>query len=238
VIRAGLGNAQPDRMLDMDVLAADFSAARHFMVDGQIRPNRVSDPRLLKAMREIPRERFLPPHLAPLAYIDADVDLGDGRVLMEPLAIARLAQLAAVREGEKALVVGAGTGYGAALLAACGASVTALEEDARLCDIARPALAAYAASVRLVAGRLAEGWAEGAPWDVVLIQGAAPAVPAALAEQVRPASGRLVGVLAGRGRTGSAVLGERTAAGLTLRPVFDCATAVLPPLLARAGFVF
>lgn len=222
----------------MDVFGTDFSDARERMVDGQIRPNRVSDPRVLEAMRAIPRERFLPPGLAPFAYIDEDVALGNGRVLMEPLAIARLVQLAQIRRGARTLVVGAGTGYGAALLAACGAAVTALEEDAALVEIARPALAASAPSVVLVIGPLAQGWPAGAPWDLLFIEGAAPSIPPALGEQVRPDAGRLVGVLAGGGRPGTAVFGERTAAGLTLRPMFDCATPALPQLVAKPEFVF
>src|SRR5438270_2057562 len=105
----------------------DFEDARNRMVDSQIRPNKVTDPRLLRAMRQIPRERFLPPELAAAAYVDEDVPLGRGRALMEPMVIGRLLQLAAVTPGEQALVVAAGTGYGSALLAACGVRVTALE---------------------------------------------------------------------------------------------------------------
>lgn len=222
----------------MDVSALDYTEARNRMVDGQLRPNRVSDPRVLQAMRDLPRERFLPPRLGAVAYVDDDVDLGGGRVLMEPLVIARLAQLAQVRPGEKILVIGAGTGYGAALLSGCGAAVTALEEDASLREIARRALAAQATSVVVVAGPLIEGWPSGAPWDVILIEGAVAAIPNAVAEQIRPDAGRLVGVLVGGGRTGAAVLGERTRAGLTLRPMFDCGTAVLPQFAPKPRFVF
>jgi protein-L-isoaspartate(D-aspartate) O-methyltransferase len=222
----------------MDVSATDFSEARERMVDGQLRPNRVSDPRLLQAMRTLPRERFLPPRLASFAYIDEDVALGNGRVLMEPLAFARLAQLAQIRRGTRTLVVGAGTGYGAAVLAACGAAVTALEDEAALIDIARPAFAACAPSVALAVGPLPRGWRAGAPWDVVFVEGAAPRIPEALAEQLRPKAGRLVGVLAGGGRPGAAILGERTPAGLTIRPMFDCATPLLPQLVAKPEFVF
>jgi protein-L-isoaspartate(D-aspartate) O-methyltransferase len=101
--------------------AAEFFAdARANMVDSQVRPNKVTDPRILHAMRTLPRERFLPPALASLAYADEDVPLGNGRVLMEPMVLARLLQIAAPMPGEVALVVGAGTGYGAAVLAACG----------------------------------------------------------------------------------------------------------------------
>ena len=121
------------------------------MVDSQIRPNKVSDPRVLAAMRHIPRERFLPSRLAVLAYADEDVPLGNGRALMEPMVLARLVQLAAPTAGEKALVVAAGTGYGSALLAACGAQVTALEEDEALLAIAGPALADIAPAVALAA---------------------------------------------------------------------------------------
>ena len=116
----------------MDRAAQAFAEARNNMVDSQVRPNKVTDPRIIAAMRQLPRERFLPPGLAALAYADEDVPLGDGRVLMEPMVIARLVQLTAIAAGERALVVAAGTGYGAALLAACGARVTALEETAAL----------------------------------------------------------------------------------------------------------
>ncbi|MBV9736078.1 MAG: protein-L-isoaspartate O-methyltransferase [Acidisphaera sp.] len=218
--------------------APDFVEARNRMVDGQIRPNRVYDRRILAAMRDLPRERFVPPELAARAYTDEDVPLGDGRVLTEPLVIARLLQSAAPVPGERGLVIGAGTGYGAALLAACGVDVTALEEDPRLLAIARAALAACAPGVRLVEGRLAAGRAEGAPWDLIIIEGAVPAVPPEIAAQLRPQSGRLATVLLSAGRTGQAIVAELTPAGLTSRPLFDCATPALPQLAANLGFTF
>src|ERR1700721_1328189 len=92
-----------------------FADARNHMVDSQIRPNRVTDPRILSAMRRLPRERFLPPAAVALAYADEDVPLGGGRFLMEPMVLARLLQAAALRDNERVLVVGAGTGYAAAV---------------------------------------------------------------------------------------------------------------------------
>lgn len=227
----------------MDVAAADFTVSRAVMVDGQLRPSKVTDPRLLKAARDLPREQFVPADRRGLAYLDADVPLGGGRVLLQPLITVRLIQLAAPRAGEKALVVGAATGYGAALLAACGAQVTALEEDPALLAIARPALAAHARSVRLVTGPLAAGYASGAPWDVILIEGAVAALPPAIGEQLKPETGRLVTVMQPPGapamaHVGHAVLAERGAAGLAMRPAFDAATAILPGFAAAPAFVF
>src|ERR1700722_15628468 len=115
----------------MDVAASidPFADPRNRMVDSQIRPNKVTDPRILVAMRTIPRERFLPPALASLAYADKDVPVGSGRVLMEPMVTARMIQLIAPEAGERALVVAAGVGYGAPGLAACRGRATAPTAD-------------------------------------------------------------------------------------------------------------
>ena len=216
----------------------DFTEARVRMVDSQVRPNKVTDPRIIAAMRRLPRERFVPPHLAVRAYVDEDVPLGDGRVLMEPVVIARLVQLTAIAAGERALVVAAGPGYGAALLAACGARVTALEESAALQATARTVLAEVAPSVSLVTGPLAAGWPPGAPYDVILIEGAVRDIPPAIGEQLRRQSGRLVAVCCGATGIGQAVLAEATPAGLRTQPMFDCSTPPLPSLLPSLGFVF
>jgi protein-L-isoaspartate(D-aspartate) O-methyltransferase len=221
----------------MDRQIVDYADARNMMVDGQVRPNKVYDPRILDALRRLPRERFVPSRQMALAYADADVPLGGGRVLLQPMAIARLVQMAMVRTGERALVVGSGTGYGAALLAACGAQVTALEDDAALSDIARSALRGQD-GIAFVAGPLAQGWKAGAPYDVVLIEGGVTDVPAAIAGQLRTPSGRLVTVRAASGRMGQAVLGEPSQGGLSFTAVFDCATSLLPALCPEPGFVF
>jgi len=216
----------------------DFADARKKMVDGQIRPNRVNDPAILAAMGSLPRERFLPPALAARAYTDENVPLGNGRYLAEPRAIAKLVQLVAPLSSRRILLVGAGTGYTAALLAACGAAVTALEEDAALLATARPVLATLAPSVTVAQGKLAAGWAAGAPYDVILVDGAMQDIPQTVAAQLRPGTGRLIGVRAGRGLASQAIIAEMTQAGLTIQDVFDCAMPVLPAFRAEPGFVF
>ena len=221
----------------------DTQAARTMMVDGQVRPNKVTDPRIIAAMRRIDREKFLPPQCAALAYTDEDIPLGGGRYLMEPMVIARLVQLAALRGNENVLVVAAGSGYGAAVIASCGARVTALEEDTALLSLARAALPAEAPTVKVVVGSVVDGWPSGAPYDVILIEGAVEEIPPAIADQLKREGGRLVTVRVGADRVGAArigqaVLGEMTAAGLSLQPVFDCAVPLLPAMRRASGFVF
>lgn len=227
-----------------DAFLAD---ARNRMVDSQVRPNRVTDLRILDAMRQLPRERFLPEALLALAYADQNVVLGDGRVLLQPLALARLVQAAEPVAGEKALVVAAGTGYSAALLAELGCQVTALEDQGALLDLARAALPAMAPAVTLVSGPLTAGWPAGAPYDIILIDGAVPEVPATVASQMNRDTGRLLtiigpqgtgGALRLTGRTGLAVQAEPTPAGVSLRPLFDCLCPILPGFAAAPAFQF
>ena len=213
----------------------DSSAARNMMVDSQIRPNKVTDRRIIDAMRQLPRENFVPPASRALAYADEDVPLGNGRVMLEPMVIARLVQLAAVQPGERVLVVACGTGYGAALLAACGAVVTAVDDDAGLLARAR---AAGGAGVTIVEGDTAAGWPSGGPYDAVLVEGAIAHVPPALAAQVKRPGGRLVAVLRGEGKVGQAVCGMPAGEGLSFRTAFDCGTALLPAFRQVPGFVF
>lgn len=235
--------AQPSGpMSEQDRLAR----VRDNMVDSQVRPNRVTDPRLLAAMRRLPRERFLPAASRHLAYLDTAVRLPRGRAMLEPMVIARLIQMLSPAAGERALVIGAGSGYSAALLAACGASVTALEDDADLLAIARAVLPEVAPAVRLATGPLASGWAADAPYDMILIDGAVSAVPPSLAPQLTPGTGRLAAIVAhpdgalppGLPVVGSAVLAEATSAGLRPQPVFDCTASLIPALLPAPAFSF
>ena len=215
-----------------------FDEARKCMVDSQIRPNRVTDPRVLSAMRTLKRERFLPQNVAALAYADEDVPLGNGRFLMEPMVFARMLQAANLREQERVLIVGAATGYSAAVLAACGCRVTALEEDPALMTIARAVLPVEAPGVTLVSGPFAAGWPAQAPYDLILVEGAVPEIPPALAAQTHGESGRILAALCASGRITQAVIAEATQFGLSLSPLFDCATRPLPSLQKAAVFAF
>ncbi|MDO9503618.1 protein-L-isoaspartate O-methyltransferase [Falsiroseomonas sp.] len=233
-----LDHAQPRVVADAE---DGMATARRFMVDGQLRPNKVTDPRLLAAMGDLPRERFLPPGLAARAYADEDVRLPGARALMQPMAIARLLQLLRIRDGDRLLVLGAGTGYAAAVAASCGARVVAVESDAALLAIARQALGGLlpAGAVTLVRADPAPGHAAGAPYDAILIEGEVPSVPDAIAAQLAE-GGRLATVLAApdRGASSRAVWGVRHAGSFSVTDAFDCATLPLPAFQPAPAFVF
>ena len=227
---------------------------RNTMVDCQVRPNHVSDMRVTGAMRRLPREAFAP--AGANAYADADIPLGGGRYLFNPQLTARLAQLALGHNPAHALVVGAGSGYLAAILADAGVSVVALEEETRL-DTG--ALKIHAPTVEAASGRLAAGWPAGGPYDVIVIEGAVPEIPALLAAQLAP-GGRVVAVLADAGSEdaadgiGRAALAEPVAAGYATWPqggyattpqggyatrlVFDCTARLLPQFRPAPVFSF
>ncbi len=215
-----------------------LSDARKRMVDSQLRPNKISDPRLIDAMRHLPRERFLPAGRTALAYADDNIPLGDGRVLMQPMVLARLAQASVPLGGETILVVGAGTGYSAALFAALGCVVTALEAPGPLADHAMTTLAAVAPGVRVVTGPLEAGWTAGAPYDIILIDGAVPEIPPAISDLLNNVTGRLITILDGGDRTGRAIRAEPTGAGLSVIALFDARCAMLPAFALKPGFAF
>jgi len=189
-------------------------------------------------MRRIPRERFLTPGVLSLAYADEDIPLGNGRYMMEPMVLARLLQAAQLQPDERVLVVGAGPGYGAAVLAACGCRVWALEEDPALFALARAILPAESPSVTLVSAPLSAGWSADAPYDLILIEGAVRQIPPALIGQLHREAGRVVAVLGGEGRTTQAVMGNLTPAGLGTCVLFDCATPPIPSLRGAPVFEF
>jgi protein-L-isoaspartate(D-aspartate) O-methyltransferase len=215
----------------------DFTTARTLMVDRQIRPNDIVEPHLIAAFRAIPREDFLPTPLASRAYIDADIPLPEGRALLAPLTIGRLLRACAPQPGLAVLVIGAGTGYTASLLAQCGCRVTALESSAALHAIAGPALAKHAPAVRLLSGDLTDGDPDGAPYDRIILEGQVATLPESLAAQLS-ATGRLITILRVRG-LGRVIIAEAvTGGGFAHRTIADCAAPFLPGFTPKAEFVF
>jgi protein-L-isoaspartate(D-aspartate) O-methyltransferase len=218
----------------------DFALARRNMIDGQLRPNRVNNAQLLAAIADLPRERFLPPGLRSVAYADDDVPLGGGRCLMEPMVLARLIQTLQPQAEDKALVVASGAGYGTALLARLVKSVVAVEADPQLAGSAQQTIRELGiANVQHVAGRPEDGHAAGAPYDVILIEGAVQQVPASIVAQLAE-GGRLGTVIAGSspGVLGVAQLMVKEGGVASGRPIFDAGTPALPGFSTAPRFTF
>lgn len=215
-----------------------FEAARAHMIESQLRTNKVSDDRVLDAFASVKRELFLPDHLRPVAYIDEDLPLGGGRYLMEPMVAGRLLQAASIARTDMILIIGAGTGYEAALAARLARNVFALEENADLARQARAALVEHAiASVSVVEGPLREGYRAHAPYDVIMFGGAVAEVPPNIVAQLAE-DGRLLAVVRGDGVVGRATLTTRTGGVVSRRVIFDAGTHLLPGFAPQPAFAF
>lgn len=218
----------------------DFAEMRRAMVDAQVRANDVTDLRIVAAMLETPRERFVPAPLRNFAYIDDDLLVKEGtpaRYLMEPMVLAKLLQAAEIGPDALVLDVGAASGYSTAVLAKLAGQVVALEEDADLAGQGSSLLVELGLlNAAYVQGPLTVGWPSEAPYDVILLNGSVDSVPEALLAQLKP-GGRLVAVV-GHGRAGRASVFTNTTGGIGSRIVFDAAVPTLPGFEARPGFVF
>ncbi len=216
----------------------DYAAARLNMVESQVRTNKVTDPAILAAMLEIPRERFLPDAMRGVAYVDEDIPIGDGRYLLEPMVHARLLQTAAIEPGDNVLEIGSGLGYGAALLDRLAARVVALESAPALAAAATRLLAEVgAARVKVVQGPLDAGWPAAAPYRAIVLAGAVQRIPPAIEAQLAE-GGRMVAVVTPPGEPGKATLIQRIGGVIARRVVFDAASALLPGFALEPGFVF
>ena len=215
----------------------EFAAARENMIESQVRPNGITDRRIIAAMGKVAREQFVPPAARAVAYMDEDVPLDvAGRYLLEAMSFARLLQLAEVKPDDKVLCVGAGTGYGSAVVADLGARVVALEEDGQLAAVARSNLQAHPA-VQVVEGPLAQGCGSESPFDAIIVEGRVGADPEALLAQLAP-GGRLAAVV-GETETARMCVYTASSKGLAVREAFDASVPPLPGFeKKKPAFVF
>ena len=215
----------------------DTAQARQAMVDRQVRPHDVNDLRILGSLLEIPRERFLDPSHAQIAYLDTEVPVStqSRRVLLKPIVFGKLLQAAGIKAGERVLDIGCATGYSAAVLARLAGNVVALEEDAALARAAAANLTGVA-NVNVETGPLTAGWPQGAPYDVILLEGRSEVAPGPLCEQLAD-GGRLLAVI-GSMPMGKATIYDRTGKHVTAQPLFDAGAAVLPGFVKPPEFVF
>ena len=215
----------------------DYAAARRNMVESQLRPNRVTDPGVLDALASTPRELFVPAAVRDMAYTDDDIPLGSARFMMEPMFLGRLLQLASIGPTDVALVVGAGSGFAAAIVARLASRVVAIESDPTLAAGAKQTLAALGTSnAAIVEGRMSDGAPHLAPFDVIFFDGSVAEIPAGIIDQLGE-GGRLVAV-ENQDRVGHAVLLTRDRGVVARLTAFDASVPPLPGFERAPVFSF
>lgn len=219
----------------------DHATQRLNMVESQVRPSDVTDRRITRAMREIPRENFVPGPLKSIAYADEHLKVADTgaihRYILAPRLLAKLVQLLEIEPDGLVLDIGPATGYSTALLARLAQTVVSLEEDARLAERAQEALSALGVdNAVIIAGAMRNGASDEGPYDGILINGAVADIPAALLDQLKD-GGRCVAVSVENG-VGRATVWRRHGMSYDRRPAFDANAPYLPGFEPTASFVF
>ena len=173
----------------------DVEQARYNMIESQIRTWEVLDQTVLDTLFGIKREDFVPEKYRPLAFVDMEIPIGHGEVMLAPKLEARLLQELTLEKTDRVLEVGTGSGYSTALLAALAGHVYSVEIHPDLSEAAAAKLAAHGiANVTLEAADAALGWTRHAPYDAILLTGSVPLLPAPLRGQLAP-GGRLLAVV-------------------------------------------
>lgn len=222
-------------------MITDYTAAREQMVDCQVRTSDVTSHSLLKAMLSVPKEAFVPEHLAELAYIDDDLSLakmgGEGRYLMAAASFAKMAQHLDVQPSDVVMVVGSGSGYSAAVFSQMATSVVAIEEDEALVAASTERLSENGFdNVVVLEKTLSEGCAKEAPYDAIFVEGSVEFLPDTLLDQLAE-NGRLIAVL-GAGNAAKAAVYEKREGLVSRRDVMNYSVKPLPGFERKEEFVF
>jgi protein-L-isoaspartate(D-aspartate) O-methyltransferase len=213
----------------------DFAARRTMMVDTQIRPSDVTKFPIIEAMLSVPREAFVPADRQEAAYLGDNIDLGQGRVILEPRTFAKMLDALDIQPDELVLDLGAATGYSSAVLARLSEAVIALEEDGALLADAQSALSDVGAdNVVLHEGTLAEGAADLGPFDVIVVEGAVEHLPEAITDQLKE-GGRIAALFQER-RLGTVKIGYRIDGQINWRFAFNAGAPVLPGFQRHRAF--
>ena len=173
----------------------DMRAERERMISGHLLARGIRDQAVIRAMREVPREAFVPPELARLAYEDGPLPIDEGQTISQPYIVAYMIEALELQGTERVLEIGTGSGYAAAVLSRCAAEVFTVERIASLAHQARARLQQLGyRNVTVLLGDGTLGWPEHAPYDAIVVTAGAPEVPAALLSQLAPGGGLVIPV--------------------------------------------
>ncbi len=215
---------------------ADYLARRTTMVDTQVRPSDVTKFPVIQAMLSVPREAYVPDTKREAAYAGGNIDLGGGRVLLEPRTLAKMLDALDIQPDELVLDVGAALGYSSAVIAHLAEAVVALEEDAQMASEAERILGEQGCdNVAVIQGELAAGAAKHGPYDAICIEGGVEHVPDALVDQLKD-GGRIAAIFL-EGALGVCRIGYKFDGKLSWRFAFNAGAPVLPGFEARRAFV-
>ena len=209
------------------------------MVDCQLRPNKVTDERVLTAFETLPREEFVPRNQRAIAYVDEDLPLPGGRSMMEPMVLSRIVQALDVQQHHSVLVVGGSTGYATAIMACLADSVISIETRTQLVEKSQETLVACGLDNAVaIKGRLTDGFAKEAPYHRILIEGSVETVPDTLLDQLS-ADGMLAAIWRPADHpVGVASIWTRAGTGFVRKPLFDAQVPLLDEFRAKREFIF
>lgn len=213
----------------------DFSARRTMMVDTQVRPSDVTKFPIIDAMLSVPREEFVPNGQREAAYIGENIELGEGRCILEPRTLAKMLDALDVQPDELVLDIGCAYGYSSAVIARMAEAVVAVESDEQMAQDAQETLNnQHADNVMVHCGELSEGASEQAPFDAIILQGAVADIPSQIYDQLKE-GGRMCALFLD-GALGEVKIGYKLDGRINWRREFNAAAPVLPGFEKQAAF--
>ncbi|OUS35134.1 protein-L-isoaspartate O-methyltransferase [Rhodobacterales bacterium 56_14_T64] len=213
----------------------DFTERRRMMVDTQVRPSDVTKYPIIEAMLSVPRENFVAGAQREAAYADQNIDLGQGRTLLEPRTLAKMLDALDVQNDELVLDVACGMGYSTAVVARMAQMVIAVEGNEELAAEAQTQLSEVGADNAIVhVAELSEGAAEHGPYDVILVQGGVEDLPQSLMAQLKD-GGRVAAIFM-TGALGQVKIGYKNGDQISWRFAFNAGAPVLPGFAAAKEF--
>lgn len=214
---------------------ADYQTRRTMMVDTQVRPSDVTKFPIIDALLAVPREDYVPDSKRDAAYVGENIDIGGGRVVLEPRTLAKMLDAANVQSSDVVLDLGCGLGYSTAVLARMAEFVVAIEDDAARAQEAQTILSGHGVdNAAVFEGPLAEGAAKNGPYDLIILQGAIETFPDTLSEQVKE-GGRVAAIFA-EGALGVVRLGQKIDGVMNWRMIFNAGAPVLPGFARESAF--